>query len=338
MKIKKISNLLLTLVFILFSLLILVFRYFPDYYNNREGELTFPQGYEIGIWEWRVPTDFDIKKSLNLLKADGITTVYLNIGEYIDIYELKEKEKIDIFNNAVKNYIEFANRYGIKVHALAGGPLWSKSSHDYLPNLIIDYVSEFNQQNPQMSFDGIQFDIESYNQSEFNANKIAIMVEYLSMSENIINKFKEFQDKQRLSDNMKLGFAVPYWFDGENNYMPTVNWKGEIKSVFNHLANRLNRLRNGYFVIMAYRNSVDGEDGSVAISIHEIKFTNQYMPKINIFVGQETTNINPPKITFFNKNKKDVKKAAQDIAAAFEKYPNFKGISINDVEHYSKLP
>lgn len=139
------------------------------------------------------------------------------------------------------------------------------------------------------------------------------------------------------SSTLRVGIVIPFWFDGENQYISKINWNNEVKFPFNHLVHELNGLPDSYITVMAYRNNTEGADGSIAHAAQEIKFTSTYAPRVKILVAQEVGNHLPRKITFYGGTRKKFNVALTTLVEYFENFKTFKGVAINDVENYLLL-
>lgn len=337
------KNIFLSTLFIVVSLLIVGSQYFVSLENKttKEKDILL-SGYDNAVWDWNPLEKPNLSEFLDNLKSRGITTVYLNISDYVDLYEITDKEerlkKIENFNTGMKNYTTLVRDKGLIVHALVGGANWGNASHRYLNGIILNYVKEFNLLNPDINFQGIQFDIEPYSQESFNVQKSHdIFVQYLDTIDEIVTNFNNLQKQSEQLSLIRLGLVIPYWYDGQDEHIQKITWKGENKYIFYHLLNCLNQTQNGYVVIMAYRNFVDGSDGVIEHIQDEINFSNQYTQRLKIIIGQETSNVKPKKITYFGKSFNDMLKEIKKIGLNFEGYTNIGGFAFNNADSFLEL-
>lgn len=343
------KNIFFLSIFLLISGLIVGARYFfiPDQKEVSSGESrsvlekkTLLLGYDNAVWDWK-PFNRGVE-FFEALKVRGVTTVYMNIGDYVDLYEvtdIEEKRKnIEDFNMKVRRYLTLAKEKGLAVHALAGGANWGNASHRYLNKIVLDYVYDFNILNPEFSFHGVQFDIEPYSQEGFNPkNSQDIFIQYLDTVEEIVINFNTWQSQSQQLASVQLGFVIPYWLDGQDEYIQKIMWHEEEKYPFYHLLNRLNRTQNGYVVIMAYRNVAEGSDGVIEHIQNEISFSQQYTPRIRVIIGQETSDVEPKKITFFGKSFNAMVEEVKKTGLKFENSPNVEGFSFNNADSFLEM-
>lgn len=344
------KNILLFSLFLIISLVFVVSRYFINVVPNESiveedkvvERKTLAKEYGNAVWDWQPLKREDTDTFFSDLQARGVNSVYMNIGDYVDIHEIKDDtkkgEKTEEFNTKVKEYINTAQEYGISVHALAGNVDWGNSSHRYLNEIVIEYTRSFNKNNPEIKFQGVQFDIEPYSQEGFaTKNREAIFLDYLDTVSGIVSIFDKYQGQDSEFKGMKLGFVIPYWFDGETEYSKKIIWNGEEKYLFYHILNRMNRIQGGYLVIMAYRNFAEGSGGSIEHSLEEVKFAQQNTPRVRIVIGQETSDVEPERITFFTMPFNNMVDEVKKISTRYEIFPNFGGFAFNNADSFLGL-
>ena len=327
------------ILFVFVSLSLLAIPFMINKKRQDEATPLLPSGYSNAIWEWANPKEADTS-IFPLLKEDHFGDIFLDISTYVDLYEMpsgtKRDTEIKKFEEATRVYITQAKAAGISVHALVGAPKWGLSSHRYLNEILVDFVRDYNEHHPEVAFAGLHFDLEVYKAPGFDQNQKAYLLEYLDTMADIVDRINaDFPESS--SANFKIGVAIPAWFDGNHEQIRKIVWRGEEKFVFNHLAKIINQYGNSYIVVMAYRDTPDGPSGSIARAQDEIDFIAQYIPRIKMFVGLETKDIEPQTATFYGDDPAKLRKAALDIAKAFENKKPFSGIVIHDVEGYMEL-
>lgn len=317
----------------------------PKFKKNLEGiagitTSSFPEGYEVGAWEWRSPVQLNGAERADLLSGmaeEGMTVLYINIEDYINILESGKPQTeiasdMERFNNATTQLLADADQHNIRVEALAGATDWALNSHDYIPQALTDYVIDFNK-TAVHKITGIQFDIEFYNDDGYDKAKPAYARQYLDLAQRLANKINALQPEERI----RLGFAVPYWMDEKSNLSPTFTRGDKPNPTIFHLLDILNTVPNSYIVIMSYRNFPDGKDGTAALAEAEMRYAQQMNHAVGIYVGQETTQVTPKKITYHSLSQNKLKDDANTAADLLREYPNFKGFSIHTADSYLKL-
>lgn len=297
---------------------------------STDAQVNFPEGYTTAAWIWKYPTELDTKidELIDFSNTEGINTLYVYIDEYIDIYELpdgtEKSTKMAAYISSIKNIISKAKSKNISVHALSGSPNYGYDSHDYIPPLIIEHVFEFNKQNPQTPFEGIQFDIEFYDDQRFFGSTEEYTQYYLDTVKKLAVQTDTLDKKY--GQDLSLGFVIPFWFDKPNDYFS--------KAIFPELVENLSALQNSYLVVMAYRNVVEGDGGVMDIAKEELEETTG--TPVKIIIAQEIVENKEVKITHFGKSRAEIKKDLNKIIELSNKYPNFKGVSIHELEAFTK--
>jgi hypothetical protein len=323
----------LTVLLILAGALLIRKEFMPNVLGTEN--VTPPQA-PIETWLWDSPTHIsasDLNVLISNAKANHVTTIYITIDEYIDIYELPDpavkQTRMAQFNESLKNFIQVAQSNGISVQGLAGAPTWANSTYSYIPPIFITYVNEFNTANQGVAhLDGMQFDIEFYNQSGFDRNKQAKTKEYLDLVSRLVQQTKSAQT------NIKLGFATPFWLDSN---IPSFKYNGKKKTADKHLYDILNNYSYSYVAIMDYRNYADGIDGSINNIKDEMDYAKNTATNVSILVGQETGNEQPAKITFYGLGKDKMYTEMNKVYDYYRTNPNFKGFAINNLNTFISL-
>lgn len=296
-----------------------------------------PAAKNLSAWLWESPDTFtkaQLDKMFTIAKAEKITMIYIRMDDYIDLYSIKDAnvkaQKIATMDAAAKQFITTAATYGIKVQALGGDTGWSELAQRDYAYKVFDGVMNYNKANPTAKFAGIQYDVEANNDPAYKIDKTKVLKNYLDFA-------KIMTDKSKANGYFPLGFAIPFWYDNENNNGVIVDWGGKgAKPVGYHLFDILHNT-NGYAVLMDYRNYASGVDGSIANAKNELNYVKANSLKTVIIVGQETTDVLPRKITFYNMSKTIFKVEAAKIVAALAPNLNFGGIAIHHLPSYIDL-
>jgi hypothetical protein len=307
--------------------------------NNMPVRQYLPNEKTNAVWEWR--NILGLSKSAPdtalYLKKHQINTVYLDISGALQNMNSQSKEE---YNEALNTYISVLNSQKIRVFASGGDVTWSKPELRGAPIQLMDYVFEFNKNNDPVKFSGIEYDIESYNQEEFEpgtfTDKSIILSELLDTVDVLASEF-EAKLKNKPDPAMELGFAVPYWFDNQNKNIKSVRWKDKTGPAIYHILDRLNTVQRANVVVMAYRNAARGNNGTIALSRTEVQYAQYKASRVQVIVGQEVGDVEPEKITFFGKSKTEMSQEITWIEEQFANSPTYGGIAINDLQAYEQL-
>jgi len=297
------------------------------------------------IWDWSGPnkTPKQLKDLSEFLYLHQIKATYVDIGAYTTIMEQPEgperTAKTKQFEAALTRYVTAMQQRDIKVYASAGDVNWSKPSERDIPQGLLEFAHDYNRDHPKTKLAGFEFDIESYNQKGFAeasmTEKNLVLTEYLDMVELLVDKNGAYV--QNTHSPFDLGFAIPYWFDNENNNIPPVTWHDKTGPTLYHLMDTLNRLPSSNVVVMAYRNAASGNDGVIYHARTEIDYAHSKAPKVKVRIGQETGDVQPAKITYFGHSATEFSSQARAIENEFKPSGVYDGIAINDLANYRKL-
>lgn len=292
--------------------------------------------YNYSIWDWTPLEDYSDSKihdNLSPLSLLNIKRIYLSVNDLVDIQELPEgvekNRKKSLYFNLLRTYIKAANSKGIKVEALVGDKKWSDPDYRYLTKIASDSVEEYNA-NAEVGtlIEGIQFDIEPEFDNITTDQKKIIINDFLDT----VNYIKENLEKS--GSKLILGFAIPYWYDGENQNIPETNYMDKIAYPAFHIIDLLANYHSGYIALMSYRNQASGQDGAIEHSIDEIAYVEERESKVIIIIGQELNNVEPSKITFYSKPFSELLNETLKINDHFSKNSGFGGIAIHDMQGF----
>lgn len=292
------------------------------------------------VWLWKSVSMLDVgqnEKYLSYCNEEKITTLYLYvddvIGHIVSNQLTPERKKAMLM---LESFITLAHQKNVKVHALGGAPDWSLTSQQNIALMFMDSVFKYDKSVPEVArFDGIQYDIEPYGQSGFGKRKAAGLREYLNLIEKLVERHKFNSDG--LTREFQFGLAVPYWFDGENKDTKIL-WHGsQERGVSFFLMDLLNGLPSSYIALMDYRNYAEGSDGSIEHARQEIDYSSLHTQNVKIVLGQETSNVQPSKITFYGLGRTNLQTEMKKIAASFMSKPTFSGFAIHSLDSYMTL-
>jgi hypothetical protein len=293
---------------------------------------------EMAVWEWRDVSAMDqisLDQLFLCLKKEKINTVFVSINPYLDYLEAPDPQKrlpgITNFTSSLSRFVYLSNQQGITVHALAGGPKWTRKEHFYLNDLVLAYLSNYNQSASSSSrLVGIQWDIEPYTLPDFANNPEYDQKIYLDLISRLATRVS------RLSPSLSFGLAIPTWFADTQDGNSLVTWKDSQKVMLKHLLDILAPVNSSYLVVMDYRNTATGPDGSIARAAASMKLIN-YKQSVKVYLGQESGDHQPAKITFWGKSKNEMKQAVQELYQSYSTNPAFEGFAINDAASFCPL-
>jgi hypothetical protein len=95
---------------------------------------------------------------------------------------------------------------------------------------------------------------------------------------------------------------------------------------------------------MAYRNfashrdPIINADGSIALVSGEFDYASSSAAACGIVIGQEFGLVDPKKISFGWVGRAAFRQAASELVAAYGGRPQFRGLSVNDLDSYEATP
>jgi len=273
---------------------------------------------------------------LRFLHRRGFETVYLSLGDYLDVADQPEspeqRARLRELRRHLRHYVADASRLGLAVHAVGGGPTWTEEPLRYLGSKLVELVADYNAGvGAWERLGGVQLDIEPYALPGFFDDEEAALVAYLETLDGIVGTYR------RVARHLELGFAVPFWFDGRGGSPGPVRFGGATKPAIHHVIDLVKDRRRVYLVVMSYRNFARGADGSIVNARDELGYARSVDARCGLVVGQQFGDVQPPEITFHGRGRRDFENAAEQIVEAFGRFPQFRGLAVDDVDGYTAV-
>jgi hypothetical protein len=183
---------------------------------------------DLAVFEWYKLSQVNAKVSeprLSTLRTDGFKTVYASVGEYLEVADQPpsrtQQTRLNQPKSDLKRFVARASSLGVAVHAVGGGPNWTEATHRYLGSKLVQLVADYNgTAAPNERLQGVQLDIEPYVDPSYFDNVEASLQEYLSTLQSIVAAYEQART-QPGNNGLRLGFAIPFWFDG----VPRLAWR-----------------------------------------------------------------------------------------------------------------
>jgi hypothetical protein len=295
----------------------------------------------LAAYEWRglgQLTRPSTRQRLGFLHGQGFTTVYIDLGEYLDAADRpKTPDQQALLRRLAGNlgyFVGEASRLGLTVHGVGAGPTWTRPELRYLGPKLVELVGRYNATAPAARrLKGVQLDIEPYVDPGFFDDPQAALIAYLETIREVVASWRQARARPG-NHTLRLGVAIPFWFDGEAGAPGPVPFDGATKPAAFHLVDMLADLDHAYLLVMAYRNFTAGEDGSISHLRSEFDYLTSAGARCGLVVGQEYTDVAPPEVTFHGLGRGVFRAAAAEIAAAYGHLAQFGGVSVNDVDAY----
>jgi hypothetical protein len=302
---------------------------------------TLPAPRIVATYEWHQAGQLPLaeaRRRFRFLRANGIKTVYLEAGDWVDaadqpLTSTSRRRQLEAIRRQLRRYVAAATSFGLAVQATGGGPTWT-GDLGYLGELLVKLVGGYNATvAPSERLRGVQLDIEPYVEGGWYDDTQTSLRTYLTTVSGIVRTYRPLLARSA-NRGLQLGFAVPFWFDGEGDAPGAVAFNGATKPAAHHLIDLLGNLPGAYLVIMSYRNFTGTSDGSIAHAANELWYANKIKARCGLVVGQQYGPVSPDFITFNGYPRRVFRRAAAQITAAFRRYPQFRGVSVDDVDSY----
>jgi hypothetical protein len=299
----------------------------------------------MAVYEWHNAGDLSsaqVQRRLRFLLANDFHTVYLDIGKYLEAAELPDTDptkqaRLSAVRGQIKRFVATAAGYGLSVQALGGGPTWFGPDRGYLGPKLVDLVGDYNTRvRSGERLKGVHLDLEPYtlpgwlDEEHVEDN----LVEYLTTIEDITEAYRAQLDRSA-NRGLQFGFAVPFWLDARGDAPGPVDFDGATKPAVHHLIDLIADLKGAYLVVMAYRNFTRTSDGSIAHARDEFRYAAMIGARSGLVVGQQYGPAPGEEHISFNGQPRWVfRRAAAEIALAFRRYPQFRGLSVDDLDAF----
>lgn len=291
---------------------------------------------EFGIWVWNsthTMTPSYAKEVIEVAKKNGFNVIYITADDYLSTFEIKDKAAFrtekEKYMKEVSLFVEAAQMVGIEVDIVGGAKDWAKSENRWKGYALIDFVKEYNEMFPRTKLRGLQYDVEPYLLGEYDYNKKKVLKEYV--------EFIDESVRQMESVPATFSIVIPHFYDSEQKWTPAFEYAGTDAHTFTHLLQILSRKEKTTIIIMAYRNFFEEENGTKQISEVEIKEASSGSFTSKIIIAQETGNVPPGYITFYDYPKISLFDALSEIQSYFGAYKNFGGVAVYYFDSFVKM-
>ncbi|HVN26159.1 MAG TPA: hypothetical protein VMT99_00705 [Candidatus Paceibacterota bacterium] len=287
--------------------------------------VALPGSSESGVWEWTSAygmTPSAAQQIVNNASAGGFNVIYETVDSSFNL----SGTALANYESSLNTLLTLAAEKGIAVDAEAGASDWALAGGWSKPEAIVSFVANYNQSHA-VKFRGVQFDIEPYTLAQYASSPASVLTSYVQMVEAVTNVDRTY--------GLPLGFDVPFFYTAPTG-APQVTVDGITTYPINHLVRLLNTLPNGRLLVMSYRNTAAGSNGTVAIATPEIQAANG--TNVKVIVGQETSNVTPSYITFYGMTKAQMATQVAAVRQSLASNPSFGGMATHYLETYMQLP
>jgi hypothetical protein len=299
----------------------------------------------MAVYEWHNAGDLStaqVQRRLRFLRANDFHTVYLEIGNYLDAAELRDDDpskqaRLSAVRRQIKRFVATATGFGLSVQALGGAPTWTGEDRGYLGPMLVELVGDYNTRvRSGERLRGVHLDLEPYTLPGWldDEHVESNLVEYLTTLCDIVEAYRAQLDRSA-NRGLQLGLAVPFWLDAHGDAPGPVDFDGATKPAVYHIIDLIADLRGAYLVVMAYRNFTRTSDGSIAHARDELRYAAMIGARSGLVVGQQYGPApGEEHITFHGQPRWVFRRAAAEIALAFRRYPQFRGLSVDNLDAF----
>jgi len=287
----------------------------------------------LWVWDAGVASNAnDQQVFLAFCSAQHINTVFLSLGDFDDVKKLPDENRNHLTTQQLGDFLERAHAAKIKVEGLGGDPLFALTRNHHRALDAMKRVLNYNKTAAtQRRLDGYQWDVEPYILKEFKTDQHdSVLEQYLDF----VNAATTMVKASSANQQFALGFAVPFWFD---TAAQNTKWQDKTQPAVFQVLDILSQVPDSYIAIMAYRDHAEGSNGSIGVSQTEMNYANAHTPKVGIWVGMETGDVQPASITFHGKTNADLEKAISEVNSAFASSASYRGVAIHHWGSYREL-
>jgi len=290
-------------------------------------------GSERGAYEWDDstwwPDPSAYTATFGQLKSLGVNSLYVDITEVVSLTRDHSSE-LASFEADFGQLVQEANNEGFAVDAVGGDPTWATTDRQG-PAQLLGAVSQILTDFPDASLDGVQFDVEPWGLKGWRSHRATYARDWLRFMKTSVTAWQVDGLRGR------LGFTVPYWFDGDTGGVPRVTFDGSTNYPFQSSLGILAALPDTMLNVMAYRNTTTGPNGSEALFAGNLTAATADASTTELLVGQETGDVLPAETTFYGLSCATFETATNQIADAFDGDTQYRGIAVDDVESLEAL-
>lgn len=291
---------------------------------------------EFGIWVWDSPlkmTSAEEGKILQVSKQNGFNVIYVTVDDYISITQIPDAadraNRTITYMQNLANFIQAAHNAGIQVDVVGGDKDWAEPENRWKGYALIDFVKQYNLAHPSETIRALQYDVEPYLLSGYEGNKKKELTNYVEFIDESVTRMQ--------SVPAKFSIVIPHFYDDVQNWTPVVSHNGKNQYTFNHLLEILQRKPGSEVIIMAYRNFFDGNNGAKQVSETEINEATKGKYSTKIIIAQETGDVSPSYVTFYDYPKSALFNSLNQINIYFGRYQNFGGTAVHYFDSFVKL-
>lgn len=218
---------------------------------------------------------------------------------------------------------------GIQVDAEGGWRDWAQSANRWKGYALIDAVKQYNSAYPDAKLRGFQYDVEPYLLPSYETNKAQVLTEYVEFIDESIKRLS--------GSEIKFSIVIPHFYDSAQAWTPFITYGGKTAYTFSQLLTILEKKPGSSILIMAYRDTFEGTNGTKQIAEAELKEADAGNFSTKVIVSQETGNVEPSSVTYYGSTKAVLYDALSKIQAGFSSYSSYGGTAVHYMDSFLDL-
>ncbi len=292
---------------------------------------------EVGLWVWQTPSQMSAAYRQHVVSTAanaGFNALYVTVDDYLDVAIMSsgsaKTSAQEAYLAKLHDFIALAGTRGIAVDLEGGANDWGQHANRWKGYALIDLLHLYNETYPDAPSRGLQYDVESYLSSAYADSKADTLANFAD--------FVSASAAQMAAKNPGKRFSVviPHFYDEQIAWTPQISYNGTREYVLTALLQGLQADPGSYLIVMAYRNFLDGTNGTIALAHAEVaEASSGYATKV--IVAQETGNVPPNYVTFYGKSSEDLLTALAGIESAFNTESAFGGVAVDYFEPFAAL-
>lgn len=268
----------------------------------------------LGVDEWRSPASVNTPvywQSIRRLHSLGYDAIYL----YLNTQSIQSNPTG--YMSQLTAYIIQARKAGMQVAALGGDPSWISPSNNDQIVAFLHFIAAYNIQ-ANYPLRDIEFDIEPYaTQPQMNAEAVAGALKQVALR---IHSDAAADNLQ----NLTMGYTIPFWMTCMSSVTACQTTS---------FLTTLSDAKQDFIVIMDYRNSTAGKNGSVALAKPFFHLVQERNLHVKIFLGQEVGPAQPTEVSFYGSSVIDFRLAQHNLDEAYSKNIAYRGEIVNSLAY-----
>ena len=289
---------------------------------------------QFATWIWNSPkvmTPSYEQDAIAAAKQNGFNTIFLTVEDYIPIAAMPagadKTSQQDAYFTALNKFIVQARAAGIAVYVEGGDTNWGDFANRWQGTALVNFIKQYDAIYPNAPIAGLQLDVESYLEPDYTTNPSNVIEGYLNLISDVTVAMEGM--------NAKLSIVIPHFYDDRIQWAPSVSYGGTTTYPFNHVLDILQNKPGSVMVVMAYRNSASGNNGTEALAQTEMDEAKGTATKI--VVAQETGDVQPSYVTFYGLTKASLYSSLFAVTSYFDPYSSFGGVAVHYLDPFLEL-